>query len=110
MLALKLSALTMWGQLPWPARFASIAGGAIVILLALVWALTGFGGLGLDATATVGAVLGIVLTFALAVGLMTLIFYSNRSGMDDLVAGAGQPDVQDGEVGSDNGRAEQRTL
>ena len=110
MLALRLSALTMWGQLPWAARFASIAVGAIVGLLALVWALTGFGGLGLDATATVGAVLGIVLTFALAVGLMTLIFYSNRSGMDDLVGGAGQSDVQDAQAGSRVEQTEQRIL
>lgn len=84
----------MWWQLPWAARFAAAATAAIAILLALIWALTGFGGLGLDAKATVGAVLGIVFTIALAVGLMTLIFYSNRSGMDDLVADAGDPGVE----------------
>jgi hypothetical protein len=88
---LQTSALTMWRQLPWAARFPIVAATAIVILLALIWALTGFGGLGLDATATVGAVLGIVFTIALAVSLMTLIFYSNRSGTDELVADAGEP-------------------
>lgn len=102
------SALTLWRQLPWAARFASAAMTATVILLALVWGLTGFGGLGLDATATVGAVLGIVFTIALAVALMTLIFYSNRSGMDDLVADVGKPDVQDGEAGSSGGQPDQR--
>ena len=53
--------------------------------------------------------LGIVFTIALAVALMTLIFYSNRSGMDDLVAGAGESDVQSGEDGSHDGQADQRT-
>lgn len=93
-------ALMMWQQLPWPARFASAAMAAVVVLLALIWALTGFGGLGLDATATVGAVLGIVVTIALAVALMTLIFYSNRSGLDDAVADAGKPRPQQGESDS----------
>jgi hypothetical protein len=95
-----MSALTMWRQLPWAARFPISATTAIVVLLVVIWALTGFGWLGLDATATVGAVLGIVFAIALAVALMTLIFYSNRSGMDDLVSDAGEPDVRNGEDGS----------
>ena len=105
----KTNALTMWQQLPWAARFPIAATTAIVVLLALVWALTGFGGLGLDATATVGAVLGIVFTIALAVALMTLIFYSNRSGMDDLLADAGEPGVQVGEDDTRDRQAEQPT-
>ena len=50
-----------------------------------------------------------LLLVLLAVALMTLIFYSNRSGMDDLLAGAGEPDVQDGQDGSRDGQADQRT-
>jgi hypothetical protein len=99
----------MWRQLPWAARFPIATTTAIMILLGLIWALTGFGGLGLDATATVGAVLGIVFTILLAVALMTLIFYSSRSGMDDRVADAGEPAVQDAEDGSRDGQADQRT-
>jgi hypothetical protein len=95
---LSTSVLVLWRQLPWAVRFAGAATIAIVVLLALIWALTGFGGLGLDATATVGAALGIVFTIALAVSLMTLVFYSNRGGMDDLPAGAGDQGVQDGEA------------
>ena len=105
---LKMSALAMWRQLPWVARFAISATTAIVFLLAVIWALTGFGGLGLDATATVGAVLGIVFTIALAVALMTLIFYSNRSGMDDFLANAGDSVVQHTEDDSPDGQADQR--
>jgi hypothetical protein len=102
----KMSALTMWRQMPWAARFPIAATTAIVVLLALIWALTGFGGLGLDGTATVGAVLGIVFTIALAVALMTLVYYSNRSGMDDLVGGAKEPGSQSTEDGSGDGQAE----
>jgi hypothetical protein len=87
-------ALTMWRQLPWVARFPVAATAATVTLLALSWVLAGFGWLKLDGTATVGAVLGIVFTIALAVALMTLIFYSNRSGMDDLVGNAGEPEAE----------------
>ena len=105
----EMSALTLWRQLPWAARFPIAAATAIVTLLALIWALTGFGWLGLDATATVGAVLGIVVAIGLAVALMTLIFYSNRSGMDDLLADPREPGVQDGDDGSRDGAADQRT-
>jgi hypothetical protein len=103
-----MNVLSLWRQLPWTAQFAIGCATGIVSLLALIWALTGFGGLGLDATATVGAVLGIVFTIALAVGLMTLMFYSNRSGMDDLVADAGKPAVQEEEIDSVDGKLDQR--
>lgn len=107
-MGLGMSALTMWRQLPWAARFATAAATAVVMLLALIWALTGYGGLGLDATATVGAVLGIVLTIALAVGLMTLMFYSNLSGIDDSVAEASALGVHDKDGGSHDEQADQR--
>ena len=109
MWTLKMSALTMWRQLPWAAQFPIATTTAILVPLALIWACTGFRGFGLDATATVGVVLGLGLTIALAVALMTLIFYSNRSGMDDLVADAGDPGVENGEGGSRDGQADQRT-
>jgi hypothetical protein len=101
---LQTSVPRLWRQLPWAARFAIAATSAVVILLALIWALPGLGGLGLDATATVGAVLGVVFSIALAVALMTLMFYSNRSGMDDLVGDAGKPGA--GEDGSREGQAD----
>jgi hypothetical protein len=52
--------------------------------------------------------LGIVFAIALAVALMTLVFYSNRSGMDDLVGDAEGPGVQEGEDRSPDGQAEQK--
>jgi hypothetical protein len=50
--------------------------------------------------------LGIVFAIALAVALMTLIFYSNRSGMDDLVADAGGSDARNGKAGSGDATAD----
>jgi len=71
--------------LPWPVRFAAGCTAAVVAIVALCWIVFGFGSLGLDPTATFAAVLGIALAIGLGVGLMTLVFYSNRSGQDDAV-------------------------
>lgn len=56
-------------------------------LLLAIWACFGFQGPGLDEPGTVALILGIVLTIGLAVGLMALMFYSNRTGRDDAVGG-----------------------
>ena len=53
---------------------------AVVILLALIWGLAGSGS---TRPPPFGAVLGVVFSIALAVALMTLMFYRNRNGMDD---------------------------
>ncbi|HEX9465333.1 MAG TPA: hypothetical protein VGB82_22240 [Alphaproteobacteria bacterium] len=66
----------------WTVATASL--GAIILLIAGAWIVLGFGSLGLDTSATIALILGIVLTVGLAVGLMGLVFYSNRSGRDDL--------------------------
>ncbi|HTY67033.1 MAG TPA: hypothetical protein VMH36_10310 [Alphaproteobacteria bacterium] len=70
---------------PWAVRFGVGCTAAVVAIIALCWVVFGFGSLGLDATATFAAVLGITLAIGLGVGLMTLVFYSNRSGQDDAV-------------------------
>lgn len=72
-------------ELPWAVRFGVGCTGAVVVIVALCWIVFGFGSLGLDATATFAAVLGITLAIGLGVRLMTLVFYSNRSGQDDAV-------------------------
>lgn len=63
----------------------SLAG--IIALIALFFAASGSRWLGLDTNATIALILGIVLTVGLAVGLMALMFYSSRSGRDDIVGG-----------------------
>jgi len=69
----------------WTARFSITSGVAILVLIAIAWVVFGFGSLGLNTSATIALSLGILLTAGLGVGLMALVFYSNRSGQDDLV-------------------------
>lgn len=71
----------------WSARFVAGSVGGIVALILLFFAVSGSRWLGLNATATTALILGIVLTVGLAVGLMALMFYSSRSGRDDMVGG-----------------------
>ena len=68
----------------WTVRF-SIACVAIIIGGAFaIWALAGFSSFGLDTDDLKFLVLGSVFTLLLAVGLMAAIFYSNRSGSDEV--------------------------
>src|SRR5260221_10983991 len=62
---------------------ASLCG--IAAVLFLLWAFNGFHGLGIGAAGTVSIVFGIVVTSALGIGLMALIFYSDRSNTDENV-------------------------
>ena|SRR5450432_2899057 len=76
---------------------ACVAGIAAVLLI--IWLAGGFQGTALDANITVALVLGILFSSLLGVGLMGLIFYSNRSGQDDKAyrsAGSEQPDSHNG--------------
>ena len=61
---------------------AAIAVVVVVIgLMASVW--TGLGDTGISAAGWVALVLGVVVTLALGIGLMALVFISNRRGYDD---------------------------
>jgi hypothetical protein len=73
----------------WIWRFVAICGGVVVALLVLLWAFDGLSGLGLSVHGVVALVLGITLSVGLGVGLMALVFYSNRSGTDDVAGGPG---------------------
>ena len=63
--------------------FFAVCLGAIAAVLVVVWLAGGFRKTTLDANVTLALVLGILFTCLLGVGLMALIFYSNRSGQDD---------------------------
>ena len=52
-------------------------------VLLVVWVSGGFQGTGLNASIALALALGILFSSLLGVGLMALIFYSNRSGQDD---------------------------
>ncbi len=70
--------------------------GAAGAVLALIWALHGFVGPGLPLVAMIAMSLGMVLSVALAMGLMALLFYSDRSGYDETIY---RGDLTDGEAG-----------
>jgi hypothetical protein len=64
-----------------------VAGGAGVLAVAVIvvavvdW--TGVGDAGLDLNGWIALSLGVVVTLALGIGLMALVFISNRRGYDE---------------------------
>jgi hypothetical protein len=60
----------------------------IVAVILVTWALGGF--TGMSGAGDVALILGIAVTLALGIGLMTLVFYSSRSERDEAVRGAGE--------------------
>lgn len=69
----------------WLAVFGGSSVAMVAAVLAIIWAFEGFDGLGLSTHGTIALVLGVVVTTALGVGLMALVFHSDRSGQDDIV-------------------------
>ena len=53
----------------------------VIVLMASVWA--GIGDSGMSAGGWVALALGVVVTLALGIGLMALVFISSRRGFDD---------------------------
>ncbi|HEY2890587.1 MAG TPA: hypothetical protein VGJ31_08155 [Dongiaceae bacterium] len=89
----------------WAFWFVPACMAGIAAVLVVIWLAGGFQGTALDANITVALVLGILFISLLGVGLMGLIFYSNRSGQDDEVyrsaedgrsAGSEEPDSRNG--------------
>lgn len=69
----------------WIVTYSLACVGAIVAVLALLWASNGFSTGGLSGHGIAAIVLGVTSSVLLAVALMALVFYSNRSGQDDQV-------------------------
>jgi hypothetical protein len=69
----------------WIVNYSLICIGAIVAVLAVLWASNGFSAGGLSGHGIAAIVLGTTFSVLLAVALMALVFYSNRSGQDDQV-------------------------
>jgi len=59
----------------------------VVVLMASVW--TGLGDTGMSAAGWAALVLGVVVTLALGIGLMALVFISSRRGFDEPGGGGG---------------------
>jgi hypothetical protein len=66
---------------------------AIAVLLAVLIVIVGYA-VGMRGNALVAFSLGSILSAVLGVGLMGLIFYSNRSGHDDVVGGHSDDEPQ----------------
>jgi hypothetical protein len=67
----------------WILTYSLACSGAIGAVLVLAWALGGIDTEGISTHGIIAIVLGTMFTVLVAVGLMALIFYSNRSGQDD---------------------------
>ena len=72
----------------WTFILASV--GFVVLAVLLFWAIGGFGELGLSDKGVVAVTLGFLFTAGLAIGLMALVFFSDRSGRDDETNRAGE--------------------
>jgi hypothetical protein len=76
----------MKGKWSWIAILAAIAFAVlIIVLMARFWA--GLGDTGMSTAGWIALVLGVAATLALGVGLMALVFISNRRGYDELDRG-----------------------
>ena len=69
----------------WLVTYLATCVGAVVAILLAVWAANGFAGLGIGIEGTVALILGVILTVGLGIGLMALVFQSDRSDHDAVV-------------------------
>ena len=69
----------------WIATFVGICLLAILGTLGALWAFNGFKGLGIGLEGMIAVVIGITLTIGLGVGLMALVFASDRFNRDEEV-------------------------
>jgi hypothetical protein len=67
----------------WIINYSLTCIGAIVGVLAVLWASNGFSTGGLSGHGIAAVVLGVTFSVLLAVALMALVFHSNRSGRDE---------------------------
>lgn len=69
----------------WLVTYLATCVGAVVAVLLAAWAANGFAGIGIGLEGTVTLILGVVLTVGLGIGLMALVFQSDRSDHDAVV-------------------------
>lgn len=70
----------------WLLGYIGMALGGVAALLVVIWLTGGFEDLGLGFAGMIAFIVGITVTVVLSVGLMGLVFYSDRSGQDIVVA------------------------
>jgi hypothetical protein len=69
----------------WALTYSIACIGFIAAILALLWAANGFSTAGMSLHGVVAIGLGVGFSVTVAVALMALVFYSNRSGRDEQV-------------------------
>lgn len=62
----------------------------VIVVVAITVAWSGLGDAGMSAAGWAALVLGVIVTLALGIGLMALVFISSREGFDD-PGGGGRP-------------------
>ncbi len=77
----------------WIRFFLGVCAAIVALALLGVWALRGFDTFGMGFHGILALLLGAILSSAVGIGLMALVFFSNRSGHDDEI---GRPDPPDG--------------
>jgi hypothetical protein len=66
----------------WILTFAATCAGLMAFIYLTLWAFNDFHGLGLSLDGTIALTLGTIVTAALGVTLMALVFYSDRNDYD----------------------------
>ena len=69
----------------WVAWFSAGCAGMVFAVLFILWGFNGFEGLGLSGHGLAALILGVVISTGVGVGLMALIFHSNRTQQDETV-------------------------
>ena len=67
----------------WIWRFILASVGFVVLAVLVFWVMGGLGELALSGKGVVALTPGFLFTVGLAIGLMALVFFSDRSGRDD---------------------------
>ena len=83
------------GKLSWVARFSAICFVCILIPVLLFHRWLGLEDFGKEGHVGIAAVVALFGMIAIGIGLMALVFYSNRSGLDDSVYDAHIADEKD---------------
>lgn len=77
----------------WLRLFLLVCTVLVAVALLGAWALNGFDTFDMSLHGVIAMILGAVLTGAVAIGLMALVFLSHRTGHDDDI---GRPDPPEG--------------
>ena len=75
----------------WLLTFVGFNAVLFAVVLATLWAVGGFADTGLSGMGWFALFLGVAATSALGVGLMALVFYSDREDYDEDAYGSGGP-------------------